>query len=46
MHRKNSCRAGKHVQTIQYDQPWFTNNVKRQRRRNQIAKASRRRNRT
>lgn len=42
MHRKNSS---KHVGGISLEQPWFTANVKRQRRRNAIAKASRRKNR-
>lgn len=44
MHRKNGCRSGKRGRS-QNDQPWFTANVKRQRRRNELAKLARRRNR-
>lgn len=42
MHRKNSS---KHVAGMSQQQPWFSRNVERQRRRKEIAKGSRRKNR-
>ena len=47
MHRKNTARGPKRGQNApQGEQPWFRPNLKRQRRRNEIAKASRRKNRS
>lgn len=43
MHRKNTT---KHVGSLQQEQEWFKNNRDRQRRREKIAKASKRKNRT
>lgn len=42
MHRKNST---KHVGGMSQDQVWFTRNVERVRKRKDIAKASKRKNR-
>lgn len=42
MHRKNSTR---HVGGMSQEQPWFSANVKRQRNRRDMAKASKRKNR-
>lgn len=42
MRRKNSTR---HVGDVSREQPWFSANVERQRRRKEMAKASKRKNR-
>jgi hypothetical protein len=42
MHHKNSC---KHRGDTSAEQPWFTANVDRQRRRREMAKVSKRKNR-
>lgn len=42
MRRKNTA---KHIGGLEHVQKWFINNVRRQRRRNKLAKMSRRKNR-
>ena len=48
MHRKNTARADARARNhgFQREQPWFRANVRRQRRRRDLAAISRRRNRS